>query len=75
MSMLFFLSFNQLVGYTKPAVLQVFIGTDQGRAAPHMFYQACRVYGKNSTPCNETKINGTAVLEIALDPAKDMTAA
>jgi nuclear factor of activated T-cells 5 len=40
-----------------------------------MFYQACRVYGKNSTPCNETKINGTAVLEIALDPAKDMTAA
>ncbi|XP_069698451.1 nuclear factor of activated T-cells 5 isoform X1 [Periplaneta americana] len=62
----------QLVGYNKPATLQVFIGTDMGRIAPHMFYQACRVSGKNSTPCVERKIDGTIVIEVDFEPAKDM---
>jgi nuclear factor of activated T-cells 5 len=66
------LLFCQLVGYNKPATLQVFIGTDVGRVAPHMFYQACRVSGKNSTPCMERKIDGTIVIEVDFDPAKDM---
>ncbi|CAK1549590.1 unnamed protein product [Leptosia nina] len=61
----------KLVGYDKPAVLQVFIGTDTGRVAPHMFYQACRVSGKNSTPCKERKEDGTVVIEIDLEPAKN----
>jgi nuclear factor of activated T-cells 5 len=69
---MFFFSFPQLVGYSKPATLQVFIGTDVGRVAPHMFYQACRVSGKNSTPCTERKIDGTIVIEVDFDPAKDM---
>ncbi|XP_050509258.1 uncharacterized protein LOC114332415 isoform X3 [Diabrotica virgifera virgifera] len=64
----------QLVNYFKPATLQVFIGTDTGRIAPHMFYQACKVSGKNSTPCTERKIDGTCVIELQLDPAKDMSA-
>lgn len=42
--------------------------------APHMFYQACRVSGKNSTPCVEKKIEGTIVIEVELDPAKEMLA-
>lgn len=50
---------------------QVFIGTDTGRVAPHMFYQACRVSGKNSTPCKERKEDGTVVIEIDLEPAKN----
>ncbi|XP_076670317.1 nuclear factor of activated T cells 3 isoform X3 [Andrena cerasifolii] len=62
----------RLVGYDKPATLQVFIGTDLGRVAPHMFYQACRVSGKNSTPCVERKIDGTIVIEVDMDPTKDM---
>lgn len=62
----------RLVGYDKPTTLQVFIGTDLGRVAPHMFYQACRVSGKNSTPCVERKIDGTIVIEVDMDPAKDM---
>ncbi|XP_076634525.1 nuclear factor of activated T cells 3 isoform X2 [Colletes latitarsis] len=62
----------RLVGYDKPATLQVFIGTDLGRVAPHMFYQACRVSGKNSTPCIERKIDGTIVIEVDMDPTKDM---
>lgn len=66
------LLFYQLVGYNKPTTLQVFIGTDVGRVAPHMFYQACRVSGKNSTPCMERKIDGTIVIEVDFDPAKDM---
>ncbi|XP_063707762.1 nuclear factor of activated T-cells 5 isoform X2 [Culicoides brevitarsis] len=63
----------KLVGYNKPAKLQVYIGTDVGRAVPHMFYQACKVSSKNSTPCSETKIDGTVVIEVDLSPETDMT--
>ncbi|XP_014238533.1 nuclear factor of activated T-cells 5 isoform X6 [Trichogramma pretiosum] len=63
----------KLEGYNKPTKLQVFIGTDMGKVAPHMFYQACRVSGKNSTPCNELKVGGTAVIEIDMEPEKQMT--
>lgn len=62
----------KLVGYNKTASLQVFIGTDQGKVAPHMFYQACRVSGKNSTPCTERKVDGTMVIEVDVEPSKDM---
>ncbi|XP_044267876.1 nuclear factor of activated T-cells, cytoplasmic 3 isoform X2 [Tribolium madens] len=64
----------QLVGYYQPTTLQVFIGTDVGKVAPHMFYQACKVSGKNSTPCVEKKIDGTCVIELQLDPSKEMSA-
>ncbi|XP_038104751.1 nuclear factor of activated T-cells 5 isoform X3 [Culex quinquefasciatus] len=63
----------RLVGHNKPAVLQVFIGTDVGRVAPHMFYQACKVSGKNSTPCVERKLEGTMVIEVDMKPDGDMT--
>lgn len=49
----------------------MYIGTDTGRVAPHMFYQACRVAGKNSTPCKERKDDGTVVIEIDLEPSKN----
>ncbi|XP_057657150.1 uncharacterized protein LOC130894380 isoform X1 [Diorhabda carinulata] len=64
----------QLLNYYQPATLQVYIGTDAGRISPHIFYQACKVSGKNSTPCTETKIEGTCVIELQLDPSKDMKA-
>lgn len=64
----------KLSGCDKPCILQIFIGTDVGRVAPHMFYQACKVSGKNSTPCNEKKVEGTIVIEIDLKPDTDMTA-
>uniref|UniRef100_U5EFX6 Nuclear factor of activated T-cells 5 n=1 Tax=Corethrella appendiculata TaxID=1370023 RepID=U5EFX6_9DIPT len=63
----------RLVGYNKPAILQVFIGTDVGRVLPHMFYQACKVSGKNSTQCVEKKQEGTIVIEIELKSENDMT--
>lgn len=63
----------QVTGYNRPTTLQVFIGSDQGRVTPHMFYQACRVTGKNSTPCVEKNIDGTIVIEIDIEPTKEMT--
>lgn len=63
----------QLFGYNKATKLQVFIGDECGRVKPHGFYQACRVCGKNSTPCVEQEIEGTMVIEIDMQPENDMT--
>ena len=61
----------QLKGYgNKCATLQVFIGNDQGDPIPHIYYQACKVAGKNSTPCQELKKEGTDVILIDMDPSK-----
>lgn len=56
-------------------VLQVFVANDAGRVKPHGFYQACRVTGRNTTACKEVDINGTTVIEVALDPSTNMTLA
>ena len=37
-----------------------------------MFYQACKVTGKNSYPCSENKVDGTDVIEVALDAKPEM---
>ncbi|XP_043937843.1 nuclear factor of activated T-cells 5 isoform X2 [Protopterus annectens] len=65
----------KLEGHNEPVVLQVFVGTDSGRIKPHGFYQACRVSGRNTTPCIEEDIEGTTVIEVCLDPANNMTLA
>ena len=54
-------------GGGKRATLQVFVGNDQGDPIPHIYYQACRVAGKNSTPCQEVKKEGTDVILIEMD--------
>lgn len=63
----------QLFGYSKPTKMQVFIGDECGRVKPHGFYQACRVFGKNSTACSEQEIDGTTVIELDVLPSSDMT--
>uniref|UniRef100_A0A0P4VSZ2 RHD domain-containing protein n=1 Tax=Scylla olivacea TaxID=85551 RepID=A0A0P4VSZ2_SCYOL len=63
----------KLVGYSKPTTLQIFVGSDTGKSGPHMFYQVCRVSGKNSTPCRERRVDGTVVIEAALHPENEMT--
>lgn len=65
----------QLEGVSEPVVLQVFVGNDGGRVKPHGFYQACRVTGRNTTACQEVDIDGTTVIEVALDPSTNMTLA
>jgi len=65
----------QLVGCDQAGlVLQVFVGSDVGKTKAHGFYQAVKVSNKNSTPCTEKDIEGTTVIEIALDPKQDMIA-
>lgn len=63
----------QLRGYhtNKTALLQVFVGSDTGTPVPHLYYQACKVSGKNSTPCREMKKENTDVILIDMDPDKD----
>ena len=34
------------------------------------YFQACKVAGKNSTPCHELKKEGTDVILIDMDPAR-----
>uniref|UniRef100_A0A3Q1G8M0 Nuclear factor of activated T-cells 5 n=1 Tax=Acanthochromis polyacanthus TaxID=80966 RepID=A0A3Q1G8M0_9TELE len=65
----------KLEGVNEPVVLQVFVGNDAGRVKPHGFYQACRVTGRNTTACKEVDIDGTTVIEVALDPSSNMTLA
>ncbi|XP_051883994.1 nuclear factor of activated T-cells 5 isoform X2 [Pristis pectinata] len=65
----------KLEGYNEPAILQIFVGNDSGRVKPHGFYQACRVTGRNTTPCKEVDIDGTTVIEVNLDPGSNMTLA
>ena len=64
----------QMCGYEQSLILQVFVGTEAGRVKPHGFYQACKVSGKNSTPCTERDIEGTTVIEILLEAQNEMTA-
>ncbi|XP_053555448.1 nuclear factor of activated T-cells 5 isoform X2 [Bombina bombina] len=65
----------KLEGHNESVVLQVFVGNDSGRVKPHGFYQACRVTGRNTTPCKEVDIEGTTVIEVMLDPNNMMTLA
>ncbi|RXM95171.1 Nuclear factor of activated T-cells 5 [Acipenser ruthenus] len=65
----------KLEGVSETVVLQIFVGSDSGRIKPHGFYQACRVTGRNTTPCKEVDIEGTTVIEVCLEPANNMTLA
>ena len=58
----------RLEGYCRPTTIQIFIGNDLGKVMPHMFYQVCRVTGKNSNPCAEKKLDGTDVIELSFEP-------
>uniref|UniRef100_A0A8C1HH65 Nuclear factor of activated T cells 2b n=1 Tax=Cyprinus carpio carpio TaxID=630221 RepID=A0A8C1HH65_CYPCA len=68
----------QLRGYTgtEPLALQVFIGTaDDRNLRPHAFYQVHRITGKTvSTNSQERMLNGTKILEVALEPKENMRA-
>lgn len=54
-------------------MIQVFVGSDSGRVAPHVYYQACQVSSKTITGVSETKICGTTVIEMPLTSSNDMT--
>jgi len=62
----------QIDGYKKPTKIQIFIGNESGKVLPHMFYQVCKVTGKNSNPCDEKRVDGTDVIELTAKPANNM---
>ncbi|XP_014679270.1 PREDICTED: nuclear factor of activated T-cells 5-like [Priapulus caudatus] len=64
----------KLFGYSKPAKLQVFVGSDAAKVRPHGYYQACEVQGKNSCPCEKRQQEGTHIIELELSPESNMTA-
>lgn len=65
----------RLFGYNEsPIRLQCFIGHDKNMGVPHLFYQASKITGKNSTRCSTCKIDGTTVINMELLPEYDMQA-
>ena len=62
----------RLEGYNGAVTIEIYIGNDTGKVVPHLFYQVCRVSGKNSFPCTEKKVEGTDVIDLPLDPSPDM---
>jgi len=65
----------KLTGFNKgPVKLQCFIGHDKHIGTPHLFYQASKITGKNSTRCYTNKVDGTTVVVIELTPDHDMQA-
>ncbi|RWS14867.1 nuclear factor of activated T-cells 5-like protein [Dinothrombium tinctorium] len=65
----------KLFGYSESTVrLQCFIGHDKHIGTPHLFYQASKITGKNSTRCHTSKIEGTTVISLDLHPEHNMEA-
>ncbi|XP_040566086.1 uncharacterized protein NFAT [Lepeophtheirus salmonis] len=66
------IQFKGYHGPEKKLRLQVFIGSDQGRPVlPHVYYQACKVAGKNSTPSQEWRQEGTDIILMDMEVDKD----
>ncbi|XP_054154235.1 nuclear factor of activated T-cells 5-like [Oppia nitens] len=64
----------KLCGYTKggPVKVQCFIGHDKHLGASHLFYQASKITGKNSTRCTTKRVDGTVVVFMDASPHNDM---
>lgn len=57
---------------SSPIKIECFIGHDKQIGTPHLFYQASKIAGKNSTRCTSTKIDGTTVIIMEASPENDM---
>ncbi|GAU90136.1 hypothetical protein RvY_02600 [Ramazzottius varieornatus] len=61
----------QLKGIEHASILQIFVATESGKVRPHPLYRACKVGGKNSTPCRDRTIQNINVLEMDIKPEND----
>jgi len=59
---------------SMPLRLQCYIGHDKQFGAPHLFYQASKISGKNSTRCWTNKVEGVTLVSVELEPEHDMQA-
>ncbi|CAG2099995.1 unnamed protein product [Medioppia subpectinata] len=63
----------KLCGYSKSCVqIQCFIGHDKQLGSSHLFYQASKISGKNSTRCKIKRVDGTSVIIMEASPHNDM---
>ncbi|KPM06897.1 Rel homology domain (RHD) containing protein [Sarcoptes scabiei] len=63
----------KLCGYTRqPIKIQCFIGHDKIIGVPHLFYQASKIAGKNSTACLVKKMDGTSIIMMDAIPSNNM---
>ncbi|KAJ6218573.1 hypothetical protein RDWZM_009730 [Blomia tropicalis] len=63
----------KLCGYMRqPIKIQCFIGHDKHIGTPHLFYQASRIAGKNSTNCQLKKVDGTSIILMEATPSNNM---
>lgn len=54
--------------------LECYIGHDKQIGMPHLFYQASKISGKNSTRCSTHKAEGVTVVRVELEPEHEMIA-
>ncbi|KAI1295513.1 Nuclear factor of activated T-cells 5 [Halotydeus destructor] len=58
---------------TKNALkVHCFIGHDKQLGVPHLFYQASKISGKNSTRCTTDSVDGVTMVIVELEPENDM---
>lgn len=63
----------KLCGYSRqPIKIQCFIGHEKHIGTPHLFYQASKIAGKNSTSCIIKKVDGTCIIVMEASPANNM---
>lgn len=63
----------KLCGYSRqPVKMQCFIGHEKHIGTPHLFYQASKIAGKNSTSCIIKKVDGTCIIVMEASPANNM---
>ncbi len=66
------LKLSGLTDTKNTVTLHVYVASDQGKIKPHGYYQACKVTGRNTTPCTEIDVDGTTVIEIPWETADKM---
>jgi len=65
----------RLCGYSgTPIQLQCYLCSEDKLGQPHLFYQASEIVGRNITPCQVSRVDGTNIIEVTLNPADGMQA-
>ena len=62
-------------GYVGKASLHIFVVSSENinqsqLLRPHGFYQACKVSGRNTSPCEEIDCDGTMILSMCVDTSE-----
>lgn len=67
----------QLLGYEEtPVEVSIFVCNDKGSTKPHLYFSACKIASRTSTPCEEADLDidgiSTKAIKILLYPKDNM---